>query len=140
MEFCPGCGNMLQYELLNMHDARFFCPTCPYVAYVDRKVKTKRRQHLVKKEIQPILTLDDYKNVPKTEAGNCFDYTAVAQQSYIPLSSILLNMLLSAQTSSEWSYTPQPAVEQSNSAQPFVPESGAEATEEGYALEEEGSF
>ncbi|KAM1315041.1 hypothetical protein ACFX13_018973 [Malus domestica] len=107
MEFCPGCGNMLQYELLNMHDARFFCPTCPYVAYVDRKVKTKRRQHLVKKEIQPILTLDDYKNVPKTE---------------------------------EWSYTPQPAVEQSNSAQPFVPESGAEATEEGYALEEEGSF
>ncbi|KAM1315039.1 hypothetical protein ACFX13_018973 [Malus domestica] len=130
MEFCPGCGNMLQYELLNMHDARFFCPTCPYVAYVDRKVKTKRRQHLVKKEIQPILTLDDYKNVPKTEAGNCFDYTAVAQQSYIP----------SAQTSSEWSYTPQPAVEQSNSAQPFVPESGAEATEEGYALEEEGSF
>ncbi|KAM1091203.1 hypothetical protein ACFX2J_018520 [Malus domestica] len=129
MEFCPGCANMLQYELLNMHDARFFCPTCPYVAYVDRKVKTKRRQHLVKKEIQPILTLDDYKNAPKTEAGNCFDYTAVAHQSYIP-----------AQTSSEWSYTPQPAVEQSNSAQPFVPESGAEATEEGYALEEEGSF
>ncbi|TQE07790.1 hypothetical protein C1H46_006549 [Malus baccata] len=67
MEFCPGCGIMLQYELLNMHDARFFCPTCPYVAYVDRKVKTKRRQHLVKKEIQPILTLDDYKNAPKTE-------------------------------------------------------------------------
>ncbi|KAM1794027.1 hypothetical protein ACFX11_034550 [Malus domestica] len=128
MEFCPGCGNMLQYELLNMHDARFFCPTCPYVAYVDRKVKTKRRQHLVKKEIQPILTLDDYKNAPKTEAGNCFDYTAVAQQSYIPTVCTSSNS------------TPQPAVEQSNSAQSFVPEFGAEATEEGYALEEEGSF
>ncbi|KAM1313526.1 hypothetical protein ACFX13_017656 [Malus domestica] len=138
MEFCPGCGIMLQYELLNMHDARFFCPTCPYVAYVDRKVKTKRRQHLVKKEIQPILTLDDYKNAPKTEGGNCFDYTAVAQQSYIPLSSILLNMILTVCTSS--SSTPQPAVEQSNSAQSFVPEFGAEATEEGYALKEEGSF
>ncbi|CAN6680156.1 unnamed protein product [Malus baccata var. baccata] len=120
MKFCLGCGNMLQYELLNMHDARFFCPTCPYVAYVDRKVKTKRRQHLVKKEIQPILTLDDYKNAPKTEAPQPYNR--------------------SAQTSSEWSYTPQSAVEQSNSAQPFVPESGAEATEEGYALEEEGSF
>ncbi|XP_028958399.1 nuclear transport factor 2 isoform X1 [Malus domestica] len=46
----------------------------------------------------------------------------------------------SAQTSSEWNYTPQPAVEQSNSAQSFVPESGAEATEEGYALEEEGEL
>ncbi|CAN6583733.1 unnamed protein product [Malus baccata var. baccata] len=113
MEFCPGCGIMLQYELLNMHDARFFCPTCPYVAYVDRKVKTKRRQHLVKKEIQPILTLDDYKNAPKTEG-------------------------LTVCTSS--SSTPQPAVEQSNSAQSFVPEFGAEATEEGYAMEEEGSF
>ncbi|BBG97681.1 DNA-directed RNA polymerase III subunit RPC10 [Prunus yedoensis var. nudiflora] len=67
MEFCPSCANMLQYELPNMHDARFFCPTCPYVAYVDRKVKIKRRQHLVKKEIQPIFTLDDYKNAPKIE-------------------------------------------------------------------------
>ncbi|KAB2634476.1 G3BP-like protein [Pyrus ussuriensis x Pyrus communis] len=46
----------------------------------------------------------------------------------------------SAQTSSEWNYTPQPAVEQSNSAQSFVPESGAEATEEGYAVEEEGEL
>ncbi|XP_020425875.1 putative G3BP-like protein isoform X1 [Prunus persica] len=44
----------------------------------------------------------------------------------------------SAQAPSEWNYTPQPTVEQSNSALSFVPESGAEAAEEGYALEEEG--
>ncbi|TQD91416.1 hypothetical protein C1H46_022984 [Malus baccata] len=101
MEFCPGCGNMLQYELLNMHDARFFCLTCPYVAYVDRK------------------------GIRNVIAG--FRIALAAPQPYNR----------SAQTSSEWSYTPQPAVEQSNSAQPFVPESGAEATKEGYALEEE---
>ncbi|RXH73898.1 hypothetical protein DVH24_016720 [Malus domestica] len=37
----------------------------------------------------------------------------------------------------EWNYTPQVAGEQSNSAQSFVSKSGAEATREGYALEEE---
>lgn len=46
----------------------------------------------------------------------------------------------SAQAPSEWNYTPQPTVEQSNSALSFVPESGAEAAEEGYALEEEGGL
>lgn len=39
MEFCPTCGNMLQYELPHMgRAARFFCPTCPYVCYLENRV------------------------------------------------------------------------------------------------------
>ncbi|TYI69446.1 hypothetical protein E1A91_D08G156300v1 [Gossypium mustelinum] len=62
MEFCPTCGNMLQYELPHMgRPSRFFCPTCPYVCHLENKVKIKRRQHLVKKEIEPVFNKEDMK-------------------------------------------------------------------------------
>ncbi|KAL6124011.1 hypothetical protein ACLB2K_076527 [Fragaria x ananassa] len=67
MDFCPDCGGMLQYELPNMHAARFFCPTCPYVAYMENRGEIRRREALVKKEIQPIINLNDFTNAPKTE-------------------------------------------------------------------------
>ena len=39
MEFCPTCGNMLQYELPYMgRPSRFYCPTCPYVCYIENRV------------------------------------------------------------------------------------------------------
>ncbi|KAK9279384.1 hypothetical protein L1049_013063 [Liquidambar formosana] len=69
MEFCPTCANLLRYELPNMgRPARFFCPTCPYVCYMESKVKIKRKQRLIKKEIEPIISKDDLKNGPTTEA------------------------------------------------------------------------
>ncbi|XP_059652851.1 uncharacterized protein LOC132299960 [Cornus florida] len=69
MEFCPTCGILLQFELPYMgRPARFFCPTCPYVSHMESKVKIKRRQHLVKKEIEPIFSKEDMKNAPTTEA------------------------------------------------------------------------
>ncbi|XP_038903069.1 DNA-directed RNA polymerase III subunit RPC10-like [Benincasa hispida] len=74
MEFCPTCGNMLQFELPNMgKSSRFFCPTCPYVSYLENRVKIKRKQHLVKKELEPIISDDDMKNAAQTEATcpNC---------------------------------------------------------------------
>ncbi|KAK6260508.1 zinc finger protein [Theobroma cacao] len=62
MEFCPTCGNMLQFELPHMgRPSRFVCPTCPYVCQLENKVKIKRRQHLVKKEIEPVFNSDDMK-------------------------------------------------------------------------------
>ncbi|XP_062091352.1 uncharacterized protein LOC133797464 [Humulus lupulus] len=68
MEFCPTCGNMLQFELPHMgRAARFYCPTCPYVCYLENRVKIKRKQHLVKKDIEPIFSQDDLKNAPKAE-------------------------------------------------------------------------
>jgi len=36
MEFCPTCGNLLRYE--GGGNSRFFCSTCPYVAYIQRQV------------------------------------------------------------------------------------------------------
>ncbi|XP_047178645.1 DNA-directed RNA polymerase III subunit RPC10-like [Vigna umbellata] len=69
MEFCPTCGNMLQFELPYLdRPARFFCSACPYVCHVNNRVKIKRKQRLVKKEIEPIISPDDMKNAPKTEA------------------------------------------------------------------------
>uniref|UniRef100_A0A5B7A2G1 DNA-directed RNA polymerase subunit n=1 Tax=Davidia involucrata TaxID=16924 RepID=A0A5B7A2G1_DAVIN len=69
MEFCPSCGILLQYELPHMdRPARFFCPTCPYVCHIESKVKIKRRQRLVKKEIEPVFSKEDMKNAPVTEA------------------------------------------------------------------------
>nr|KAJ0220692.1 hypothetical protein LSAT_V11C200097350 [Lactuca sativa] len=57
MEFCPTYGMLLKYELPNWHlPARIFCPTC----------QIKRKQCLVKNEIDPIITQDDMKNAPKT--------------------------------------------------------------------------
>ncbi|THG04832.1 hypothetical protein TEA_010446 [Camellia sinensis var. sinensis] len=88
MEFCPTCGILLQYELPHMsRPARFFCPTCPYVCNLEAKVKIKRRQHLVKKEIEPIFSKDDMKNGPTTEATcpNCGFGKAVFQQMQISL-------------------------------------------------------
>ncbi|KAK8482977.1 hypothetical protein V6N13_022004 [Hibiscus sabdariffa] len=62
MEFCPTCGNMLQYELPHMgRSSRFYCRTCPYVCHLENKVKIKRRQHLVKKEIEPVFNKEDMK-------------------------------------------------------------------------------
>ncbi|KAI8027415.1 DNA-directed RNA polymerase III subunit RPC10 [Camellia lanceoleosa] len=51
----------------------------------ETKVKIKRRQHLVKKEIEPIFSKDDMKNGPTTEATcpNCGFGKAVFQQMQI---------------------------------------------------------
>ncbi|KAF5451772.1 hypothetical protein F2P56_026846 [Juglans regia] len=69
MEFCPTCGNMLQYELPHMgRPSRFFCPTCPYVCHIETKVKIKKKQRLVKKELEPVITEDDMKNASHTDA------------------------------------------------------------------------
>ncbi|XP_028779842.1 DNA-directed RNA polymerase III subunit RPC10 [Neltuma alba] len=68
MEFCPTCGTLLQYELPYMgRPSRFFCPTCPYVCYMENKVKIKRKQRLVRKEIEPVISQDDMKNAPTAE-------------------------------------------------------------------------
>ncbi|PPR82824.1 hypothetical protein GOBAR_AA37889 [Gossypium barbadense] len=73
MEFCPSCGNMLQYELPHMgRPSRFFCPTCPYVCHLENKVKIKRRQHLVKKEIEPVFNKEDMKmGGSETDVESC---------------------------------------------------------------------
>ncbi|KAF7138207.1 hypothetical protein RHSIM_Rhsim07G0002100 [Rhododendron simsii] len=49
------------------------------------KVKIKRRQHLVEKEVEPIFSKDDMKNGPTTEATcpNCSFGKAVFQQLQI---------------------------------------------------------
>ncbi|KAK7339632.1 hypothetical protein VNO77_20310 [Canavalia gladiata] len=68
MEFCPTCGNMLQYELPDLgRPSRFFCAACPYVCHIENRVKIKRKQRLVRKEIEPVISPDDMKNAPKTE-------------------------------------------------------------------------
>ncbi|PWA35914.1 transcription factor S [Artemisia annua] len=72
MEFCPTCGMLLKYELPHMSTpARFFCPTCPYVGQIEPKVKISRKQRLVKKEVDPIITKDDMTNAPKTDQAHC---------------------------------------------------------------------
>ncbi|KAJ0113515.1 hypothetical protein Patl1_00646 [Pistacia atlantica] len=68
MEFCPTCGSMLQYELPHLdRPSRFACPSCPYVCNMESRVKIKRKQRLVKKEIQPIFTQDAMMDGPQTE-------------------------------------------------------------------------
>ncbi|CAA2965327.1 DNA-directed RNA polymerase III subunit RPC10-like [Olea europaea var. sylvestris] len=68
MEFCPTCGNMLLYELPNTgHSARFFCPTCPYVCQIEKRVKIKRHMRLVKKAVDPIFSENDQQNLPTTD-------------------------------------------------------------------------
>lgn len=49
--------------------AVFSCPTCPYVCHIESKVKIKRKQHLVKKEIDPVFTKGDMSNWPTTEVS-----------------------------------------------------------------------
>ncbi|KAG5009795.1 hypothetical protein AAZX31_07G124300 [Glycine max] len=69
MEFCPTCGNMLQYELPYMgRPSRFFCSACPYVCLIENRVEIKRKQRLVSKEIEPIFSEDDMTNAASTEA------------------------------------------------------------------------
>ncbi|KAK4775390.1 hypothetical protein SAY86_010325 [Trapa natans] len=70
MEFCPRCANLLQYELpYRDRSARLFCPTCPYAYHLQGKVKIKRKQHLVRKEIEPVFSEEDRKNGPVTDGG-----------------------------------------------------------------------
>ncbi|KAF5175489.1 Dna-directed rna polymerase iii subunit rpc10 [Thalictrum thalictroides] len=55
MEFCPTCGNMLQYEPYNVDvKGRFFCRTCPYVCEIENKITIK---HPVEKKVfEPIFS------------------------------------------------------------------------------------
>ncbi|BAF09622.1 uncharacterized protein [Oryza sativa Japonica Group] len=66
MEFCPGCGMLLQIQpATGGNRLRFYCPTCPYVCPVKNKIVKKAR--LVKKEVEPIFSDSDaMKNAPKT--------------------------------------------------------------------------
>ncbi|KAL6899503.1 hypothetical protein ACP4OV_006161 [Aristida adscensionis] len=68
MEFCPGCGMLLQIDpATGTHRLRLFCPTCPYVCPIQNKIV--KRARLVKKEVEPIFSGEDaMKNKPKTAA------------------------------------------------------------------------
>ncbi|GAB4861949.1 hypothetical protein Ancab_037204 [Ancistrocladus abbreviatus] len=69
MEFCPTCGNLLQYELHDMdRRARFFCRTCPYVCPIGKQVKIKRGVQLRKKEAAPIAVGGEKDVGPTTDA------------------------------------------------------------------------
>ncbi|GAU13606.1 hypothetical protein TSUD_347100 [Trifolium subterraneum] len=72
MEFCPMCGSMLMLQLQSP-GTRFYCKTCPYVCPIERGVKIKRKQFLVRKGIETILSFDDMKNAPTSEVPcpNC---------------------------------------------------------------------
>ncbi|GAB2271317.1 hypothetical protein Dimus_006158 [Dionaea muscipula] len=48
MDFCPTCGNLLQYDT-----ARLFCRACPYVYPITNKTKIRRAVRLPKKEEAP---------------------------------------------------------------------------------------
>lgn len=40
MEFCPGCGMLLQIQpATGGNRLRFYCPTCPYVCPVKNKAR-----------------------------------------------------------------------------------------------------
>ncbi|KAK2969607.1 hypothetical protein RJ640_008901 [Escallonia rubra] len=68
MEFCPTCGMLLQFEMPSFgRGARFFCPTCPYVCQIENKAKIKKKQHLVKKELEAVISKDDFRNLAQTE-------------------------------------------------------------------------
>nr|ADE76569.1 unknown [Picea sitchensis] len=68
MEFCPTCGNLLQIEHPYMSQSlRFFCPTCPYVFPIERKISKKLQ--LKKKEVDDVFGGEEaWKNVDRTEA------------------------------------------------------------------------
>ncbi|GAB2271318.1 hypothetical protein Dimus_006159 [Dionaea muscipula] len=48
MDFCPTCGNLLQYDT-----ARLFCRACPYVYPIKNETKIRRAIPLPKKEEAP---------------------------------------------------------------------------------------
>ncbi|XP_010542786.1 PREDICTED: DNA-directed RNA polymerase III subunit RPC10 [Tarenaya hassleriana] len=66
MEFCPTCGNMLRYE--RRGGSRFFCMTCPYIACIKRQVEIKKKQLLVKKPLDPVVSKEDIPKGDETEA------------------------------------------------------------------------
>ncbi|VVA89680.1 unnamed protein product [Arabis nemorensis] len=63
MEFCPTCGNMLRYDY-----SKFACSTCPYIARIERQVEIKKKQLLVKKSIERVVTEEDIPTEAETEA------------------------------------------------------------------------
>ncbi|KAG0566966.1 hypothetical protein M758_7G094000 [Ceratodon purpureus] len=73
MDFCPTCANLLLVENPSMgRPLRYFCPTCPYVYIIDRKVSKKLK--LKKKEVDDVLGGEDaWKNVDRTSVTcpNC---------------------------------------------------------------------
>ncbi|XP_057449065.1 uncharacterized protein LOC130740462 [Lotus japonicus] len=68
MELCPTCGYMLQYEMPNVgRSSRLYCPACAYVVPIGKEVKIKRKQRLVRKEIDPVISYDEMKNAPTAD-------------------------------------------------------------------------
>lgn len=94
MEFCPTCGNLLQLELSHgTQKCRLFCPTCPYICSIERKVlflplfpssslsvcvslsqclyisfQLKKKERLVKKPVDAIFSgAEALKYAPKTK-------------------------------------------------------------------------
>lgn len=68
MEFCPDCSMLLQYELPHMErPARFFCPSCPFVCNIETRLKLKKKQALVKKQMDPVISTDDMENASTAE-------------------------------------------------------------------------
>ncbi|MCO5600692.1 hypothetical protein L7F22_054807 [Adiantum nelumboides] len=67
MDFCPACGNLLLVEHAAVgRSLRFFCPTCPYVFPIDRKISNKLQ--LKQKEVDDVLGGEEaWKNVDRTE-------------------------------------------------------------------------
>ncbi|KAI5077853.1 hypothetical protein GOP47_0007677 [Adiantum capillus-veneris] len=68
MDFCPSCGNLLLVEHAAVgRSLRFFCPTCPYVFPIERKISNKLQ--LKQKEVDDVLGGEEaWKNVDRTEA------------------------------------------------------------------------
>ncbi|CAM6023129.1 unnamed protein product [Sphagnum balticum] len=66
MEFCPTCANLLLIENARMgKPLRFFCPTCPYIFPIERKISKKLV--LKQKEVADVLGGEDaWKNVDRT--------------------------------------------------------------------------
>ncbi|EOA32313.1 hypothetical protein CARUB_v10015575mg [Capsella rubella] len=62
MIFCPTCGNLLRYE--GGGNSRFFCSSCPYIAYIKRH----KKQLLVKKSIEHVVSKEDIPTAAETEA------------------------------------------------------------------------
>eukprot|EP00246_Nothoceros_aenigmaticus_P006038 TRINITY_DN1877_c0_g1_i6.p1 TRINITY_DN1877_c0_g1~~TRINITY_DN1877_c0_g1_i6.p1 ORF type:complete len:111 (+),score=17.30 TRINITY_DN1877_c0_g1_i6:234-566(+) len=69
MEFCPTCANLLQLEhSKDTGHLRLYCPTCPYVYRIDRKVSKKLA--LPRKQVDDVLGGDDaWKNVDRIEVS-----------------------------------------------------------------------
>ncbi|KAL9259507.1 DNA-directed RNA polymerase III subunit RPC10-like protein [Drosera capensis] len=69
MDFCPTCGNLLQYELPNMGlPGRYFCRTCPYVFPIPYEMVIKRRAPLAKKKATTSAPGETMDTRPKAEA------------------------------------------------------------------------